>query len=263
MSEIDTVSKKDTHDTSVTESARVTVKKIPLRAHILGVTGELLITAGVLMGLYIAWQLWFTSWEANTQQSSAVTLATQDWEETPQTIGTPHYDEPPAFPHVKNLGGTIGVIHIPAFGDEWEYTILEGTSKEAILDKGAFGHYPETAFPGEIGNFSTAAHRNTYGAPMHYVENLKEGDSIIIETKDTYYVYKIIGDRYVVNPSQGEVIWPVPRDEAGSQNPTERLMTITTCHPYIGMTIERMITHAKLDHWIPRSEGIPEELAKK
>ena len=238
-----------------------TQKKISRSAQISGIVGEILITAGLITGLYIAWQLWFTSWEANAQQADAVAAISADWEKSPNKIGEARYDDPPAFEHVSELGTPIGIIHIPAFGKKWEYTILEGTDKAAILDKGAFGHYKDTAFPGEIGNFAIAAHRNTYGAPMHYVEDLNAGDAIIIETKDAYYIYKIY-DRYPAKPSQGQVIWPVPNDAEASQEPSRRLMTITTCHPYIGVAIERMITHAEYDHWVAREDGIPEEMMK-
>ncbi len=237
-----------------------TAPKIPLWAQITGIVGELFITAGVLIGLYIAWQLWFTSWEANTQQTDAVTVATEEWKETPQQIGAPRTDDPPAFPHITEVGAPLGVIHIPAFGSDWEYMIAQSANEKAVLDKGNFGHYKDTAYPGEIGNFALAAHRNTYGAPMHYVENLNAGDAIIIETEEAYLVYKIY-DRYIVQPTQGEVIWPVPSDAEASKEPTRRLLTITTCHPYIGIQIERMITHAEFDHWVARADGIPQEMA--
>ena len=236
-------------------------RTISLSAQISGVVGEILITAGVIVGLYIAWQLWFTSWEANAQQTDAVSAISSDWQESPDKIGQARYDDPPAAEHVSELGSPIGIIRIPVFGEKWEYSILEGTDNAAILDKGAFGHYKDTAFPGEVGNFAVAAHRNTYGAPMHYVEELNAGDAIIIETKEAYYVYKIY-DRYPAKPSQGEVVWPVPNDADASEKPTQRLMTITTCHPYIGVAIERMITHAEYDHWVARDDGIPEEMAK-
>lgn len=246
-------------------------RKAPLWARIAGIVGELLITAGILIGLYICWQLWFSSWEANTYQNNQLTEATEEWQEPPQQIGAPRTDPPPEFPHITDTGATLGVIHIPAFGKNWEYLILQGANQQ-VLDKGYFGHYKDTAYPGEVGNFAMAAHRNTYGAPMHYVENLTTGDAIIVETDQAYLVYKICMDPYVVKPSEGEVIWPVPpiilgdknaKEEAreASAEPTRRLLTITTCHPYIGIQIERMITHAEFDHWVARSDGIPQEMA--
>ena len=236
-------------------------RKPSLVSQISGVLGEILVTAGLIMGLYVCWQLWFTSWEANAQQANLTDSISSAWQKSPDKIGEARYDDPPSVEHVSELGAPIGVIHIPAFGKEWEYPVLEGTDKVAILDKGAFGHYKETAFPGEVGNFSVAAHRNAYGSIMHYVEDLNSGDAIIVETEKAYYVYKIY-DRYVVPPSQGQVIWPVPNDEEASQEPTRRLMTITTCHPYVGMgPLERMITHAEYDHWVAREDGIPEEMA--
>lgn len=242
------------------KAAEPKAHKTPIWVHVTGVIGELLLTAGVLIGLYIGWQLWFSSWEANTMQSEALTEATQEWQEAPPKIGAPRTDPPPESPHVTEMGATIGVIRIPAFGKDWEYLILQGADK-AVIDKGYFGHYSDTAYPGEVGNFAMAAHRNTYGAPMHYVDRLKAGDSIIVETDQAYLVYKMYQDPYVVKPTQGDVIWPVPSDQEASANPTRRLLTITTCHPYIGIQIERMITHAEFDHWVARSDGIPQEMA--
>ena len=89
------------------------------------------------------------------------------------------------------------------------------------------------------------------------LQHIKPGDSIIVETKDAYLVYKLT-ESYIVNPSESDVVLPVPR-EPGAE-PTERILTITTCHPPF-VSNQRWIVHAKLDHWIDPSDGIPEELA--
>ena len=53
------------------------------------------------------------------------------------------------------------------------------------------------------------------------------------------------------------VIAPDPA-HPGAQ-PTERLLTLTTCHPRYGDT-ERYIVHAKFDSWQPLSAGAPDEI---
>ena len=58
-------------------------------------------------------------------------------------------------------------------------------------------------------------------------------------------------------PSEVSVIAPVP-GEPGAE-PTERLITLTTCHPMFSAR-ERFIVHGVLDYWAPTSDGIPAEL---
>ena len=102
------------------------VKQVPLWAQIVGVIGEILITAGVLIGLYIGWQLWFSGWEAEANQNREIEVAKEEWGDSPQKIGKARYDDPPEFTHTDKLGETIGIIYIPAFGNDWRYVIKEG-----------------------------------------------------------------------------------------------------------------------------------------
>ena len=62
----------------------------------------------------------------------------------------------------------------------------------------------------------------------------------------------------IVAPSDVDVIAPVPGDPGAV--PTERLITLTTCHPMFSAR-ERFIVHGVLDYWAPTSDGIPAELA--
>lgn len=227
---------------------------------LLGFIGELLITAGALIGLFILWQVWWTDIIADREQADRITGIEEQWGgKSPTKVGKPRTDPPPAVEHVKNVGDVEGIMYIPKFGSDYEHSIEYGTSLTKVLDKGAFGHYENTAYPGEVGNFSTAAHRQTYGAPMRDVDELKAGDPIIVGTKDAYLVYYVSAS-YVVPPGDVEVVAPVPKQPG--QQATERLMTITTCHPPF-VSDKRWIIHAKFDHWVARSDGIPQEMQKK
>lgn len=232
-------------------------RKPSLLWRFVGVVGELLITAGLIIGLFVVWQLWWTDIEANRAQEVAITQTLEQWEAPGPAIGTARTDPPPAFAHVTEEGALLGIMRIPRFGNDYAYTIEEGTNLERVLDTGAFGHYEDTAFPGEVGNFATAAHRQTYGAPMRGVADLEDGDSVIVETADAYLVYKVY-ESYIVAPSEAEVVLPVPRHP--ELEATQRLLTITTCHPPF-VSNQRWIIHAELDHWVDRNEGIPIELA--
>ena len=133
------------------------------------------------------------------------------------------------------------------------------TGLTEALEKGP-GHYEGTAGPGEVGNFAVAGHRVGKGSPFLNLDKLDPGDPIVVETQDTWYVYRVIGDRqtgeltdpayggiagrFVTSPSDRGVIAPVPGQQGAV--PVHRLLTLTTCHPKFSAA-ERMIIHAYLD----------------
>ncbi len=80
--------------------------------------------------------------------------------------------------------------------------------------------------PGEVGNFSVAGHRNV--ATFWALDQLQEGDPIVVETRDTWYVYQVTQE-HIVRPTQVEVVAPVPNYPGAT--PTKRMLTLTTCHP--------------------------------
>src|SRR5690625_6784347 len=104
-------------------------------------------------------------------------------------------------------------MHIPRFGQDYVRNISEGVELEPVLNRMGIGHYPETALPGEVGNFSMAGHRTTYGKPFNQVAELEVGDPLIIQTPDVWYVYRVTQD-HIVFPYQVEVIAPVPNHPA-------------------------------------------------
>ncbi|CAM5330411.1 class E sortase [Streptomyces hirsutus] len=82
------------------------------------------------------------------------------------------------------------------------------------------GHYAEgalkTAMPNDKkGNFGVAGHRNTHGEPFRYINRLEQGDPIVVETQDTYFVYKMESILPVTPPSNASVpSSPSRRDRA-------------------------------------------------
>lgn len=224
---------------------------------ILGFVGELLITVGIVVGLFLVWQLWWTNIDANASANQHRETFQSTQVESPRSEGTKHYDDPPALSPV-GYGETIGMLIVP----KWygvtnnNMPILEGTGAD-VLDQAAAGHYSDTQRIGEIGNAALAGHRRSMGNSFLRIDTLEEGDEIIVSTADTWYVYKVTSHE-IVQPEAVEVIAPVPGDF--SAEPTERMLTLTTCH---SATLgewgndQRWIVHAKLDYWMPRSEGRP------
>lgn len=228
-------------------------------AGLIGIIGELMITAGVLLGLFVVWQLWWTDVEANAFQETVLEefRSSEDFVEAPVQAATERTDAPP-IPAAVGEGERMATMHIPRLGVGYERVIAGGVGMDATLNQGYIGHYPETQRPGEIGNFATAAHRQSYGAPYKEIEQIVEGDSLIVETNDAYIVYRVTSHE-IVQPHQIEVIAPVP-NEPGVM-PTERMITLTTCHPLFSAA-QRWITYGEFDYWVDKSEGMPAEMVE-
>lgn len=237
--------------------ASPTRAKPSIPSRIIGGFGELLITAGVLVGLFVVWQAFWT--DVQGQQLAAE--HNQQFEEAfgdpADGIGEPRYDEPPA----ESIGPDPWArLYVPRWDNlDTPIPIAEGVDRRNILDRNFAGHYEETALPGEIGNFSLAAHRQSYGKAFYGVHDLQMGDSLIVETDNAFYVYKITVNELIVRPTDVFVIAPNPLEP--DQPADKRMMTLTTCHP-LWSTAERWIVHAELDHWVDRNDGIPIELSE-
>ncbi|MGN8244368.1 class E sortase [Cellulomonas soli] len=223
-----------------------------------GVIGELLITAGVVLLAFLAWQLWWTDVQGNRAQAAVV--EDLGWE-APTTVATaaptaPAEDTEPPVMVEPDLATTFATLQVPRWSGEPERPISQGIEKATVLDVLGIGHYPGTAMPGGVGNFAVAGHRATYGKPFNRIQELQVGDALVVRTQDTWYVYRVTSTE-VVTPQDVRVIAPVPDDPAAT--PTERLITLTTCHPMFSAR-ERYVVHGVLDHWSPVADGTPAEL---
>ncbi len=238
-------------------------------ARTIGVLGELFITAGVVLLLFIAWQLWWTNIESDASQRGVVKDFARQFngplepdstvpQATPATpseapgvgYGTPVTSAEPA------AGATIGILYVPRFGAEYSRPIVQGTSP-AVLDSLGIGHYEGTSMPGAIGNFAVAGHRQTHGAVLDNIDALVPGDRIYVQTRDGYYTY-VFRNSEVVLPGRTDVLLPVPTQP--SATPTESYLTMTSCNPRFGSQ-ERFVAYALLEQWRPASAGPPAEIA--
>jgi len=241
------------------------------RVGLLGVAGELLVTAGVLVLLFIGWQNVFNSWVLNGQQSGAAAKLGQQWLEhsgsgsgkaaaAPGASGAaPESVGPDASIPVEKVApaprATIAVMYVPRFGTDWKRTIREGTGLDVLNSSAAgIGHYPHTAMPGGVGNFAIAAHDTGYGSSFLHMQNLRLGDKIYIQTKDGFYTYAFRNYQYV-QPTEVAVLQPVPR-QADAQA-SDRLITMTTCNPPYH-TVERLVSYGVLESF---STTPPAEIA--
>jgi sortase A len=211
-----------------------------------GVLGELLITAGVVVLLFVGYQLVWTNVQADRIASAKVDTLEQTWEE-----------QGPAGPEIAPAlkdGEAFAILRIPRLGETYRVPIVQGVSLEDLAS--GVGHYPDTAMPGEIGNFAVAGHRATNGEPFAYLDQLREGDAVVVETGSTWYTYEVT-DEYIVQPTQVGVILPVP-NKPGAE-PRKALMTLTTCNPRWA-SYERLIFHAELVEERAKGRGRPAAL---
>jgi sortase A len=159
--------------------------------------------------LFVAYTLWGTGHYTHEQQQELK----QDL--TRRSVSAP-----------VRTGGGVALIRIPRFGAGYSFAVIEGVGP-AELRKGP-GHYPGTALPGGVGNFVVSGHRTTYAAPFDRLDELRDGDRILIDYEGRRLTYRVTG-RSVVDPSNTTVIAPVPFHPG--RRPTRRFITLTTCHP--------------------------------
>ncbi|MFS8200225.1 class E sortase [Streptomyces sp. CWNU-52B] len=210
--------------------------------------GEVFITTGVLMLLFVTYQLWWTNVRAHAQAGSEVSSLQKDWA---KGKGNPGTFEP---------GQGFALLHIPKL--DVVVPIAEGTDKKRVLDRGMVGHYAEegvkTAMPdAKAGNFGLAGHRNTHGEPFRYINRLKPGDEIVVETQDKYFVYKMASILPVTSPSNTSVLDAVPKGSTFKS--AGRYITLTTCTPEFTSKY-RMIVWGTMVEERSRDKGKPEAL---
>jgi sortase A len=228
--------------------------------------GELMMTFGVIILLFVVYELYFTG------------IATRhDQHQLQQTFTAARGTQPSATPA---LGDGIAEMFAPRLGKSWHFIVVEGTGTDQLakgpghyefdaadakalgLASGPYatqpladGSYP-TAFPGHIGNFVVSGHRTTHAHPFFDANEFQPGDAVIFETTTTWFVYRVTGSESVL-PSDVAVAYPVP-GKAGAV-PTQKLLTLTTCNPRYSAT-HRLVIHAVLVAQQPLSAGNPAAL---
>jgi sortase A len=229
-------------------------------ARVLGAVGRTFITAGVLILLFVAYQLWGTGIReaqaqnrledefaevladagedgpATTSSTSSTTSTTDEAGGSTTTTAAPPATAPPLEPVPE--GEPTARIVIPEIGVD--KIVVEGVSLRD-LKKGP-GHYPETPLPGQEGNAAIAGHRTTYGAPFHRIDELEPGDEIRVETVQGEFRY-LVSEQLIVAPTQVDVL-----EDKGDDR-----LTLTACHPKYSAR-QRIVVVALL---APEVEALP------
>ncbi|WP_405658652.1 class E sortase [Streptomyces sp. RK9] len=181
------------------------------------VFGELLITAGVILGLFVAYSLWWTNVIADREAKKQGNRVRDHWEaKGPGPIDTKD---------------GIGFLHVPSMSGG-EILVTKGTNPKT-LNHGVAGYYTDpikSALPqDDKGNFTLAAHRDGHGAKFHKIDKIDEGDPIVFESRDKWYVYKVYKTLPETSKYNVRVLDPIPK-ESGAKK-ADRYITLTTCTP--------------------------------
>ncbi|MGX1223212.1 sortase (surface protein transpeptidase) [Streptomyces ambofaciens] len=136
------------------------------------VFGELLITAGLVMGLFVVYSLWWTNVVADRAADQQAEKVRENWAQ--DRVGGNGANGPGAL----DTRAGIGFLHVPAM-DEGDILVEKGTSMK-VLNDGVAGYYTdpvEATLPtsDKKGNFSLAAHRDGHGAKFHKIDKIEKG----------------------------------------------------------------------------------------
>lgn len=218
------------HDEAVRRARPLT----PGRRIVAGI-GRTFIGAGVIILLFVAFQLWGTNLtEARNQDALRkqfdASIRVQDGGARPDPTGSSTTTTVAPAPPPED-GEAVAHIVIPKIGVD--KMVVEGVGVPD-LKKGP-GHYPRSPMPGQPGNAAIAGHRTTYGAPFSRLDELVAGDPIQVATRQGQFVYRVTETR-IVKPSETEVLDPTD----------DSRLTLTTCHPRFSAA-QRMIVIAALE----------------
>jgi len=178
-------------------------------------------------------------------------VATTSSTSTPSTSTTTTTPAPETAPDFSDIiegmqiteGEPIGFVNLVPL--EQGMYIYPGVSREDL--KNGPGHFPETPLPGQLGNSAVAGHRTTYGEPFRNLDELADGDEIIVTMPYGTFTY-IVTSTEIVDPSDREVI--------ATTDPDIATLTLTTCHPEYSAS-QRLIIHAQLDVASSPPPGLP------
>ncbi|MEY2959242.1 MAG: hypothetical protein RLZZ01_1810 [Actinomycetota bacterium] len=246
-----------------------------------GMTGRVLISLGILMFGFVAYQLWGTGLETARAQNSlgnrfeaAVAADDDPPATTPPPSTTPDTttpDEPaPDDESAESVVDTAAIdgidlttiaidqdipdiipgeafarLELPKIGKD--LYVVPGVDVED-LKKGP-GHYPDSPLPGQLGNASIAGHRTTYGEPFFDIDQLAPGDQMIVTM--------ITGDRFVYEVTGTQIVTAADYWVVTTTDPTIAELTLTSCHPKFSAS-QRIVVKGLLVPELSDAVGVAE-----
>lgn len=130
-------------------------------------------------------------------------------------------------------GDVVGWIEIPRIGLSAPVVEMANVDDRENLNKGP-AHLAGTAYPGEVGNCVIAGHRTTYSRPFFRLDEVSEGDEVILTSKDGLKYAYLVKWKRVVDPDE---VWVMERVEG-------RALTMIACHPLFSAK-KRLVVRAE------------------
>ena len=205
--------------------------------------GAVMVLAGLVLLGYVGWQFFGTNAVSRHKQHQLVEDTRRAWQQ---------HGSPARGTTIRMHGSEAGaeaLIRIPRFGKDYVVPVQHGVGDEVLAE--GFGHFPDSAAPGRVGNYALAAHRVTHGEPLRHMPDLRPGDRVVVESRTRTYVYRLDTDpeKLIVGFRDGWVLAPLPHNPHGGVQPTQRrgqrLITLTTCSELFH-TDNRMIAFGHL-----------------
>lgn len=203
---------------------------------VVGAIGRFMMRAGVLVLLFVAYQLWGTGLSTNQAQDRlksefaaqiATSTSTTTTELPPSSPSTTTPATAPVDLPTPTNGDPIGRIRIPSIGVD--FIVIQGVDISDLKD--GPGHFPQTPLPGQPGNVALAGHRTTYLAPFNRLDEVQPGDDITFETAQGTFTYKV--DAHETAPGEapsGHFIVKPTAVEILDQDGTNKV-TLMACNP--------------------------------
>lgn len=185
--------------------------------------GLILLLAGLGCLGYVVYQLFGTNVVSQNAYKQEIGQLRQQWQRPVDSAKKNESEQVTA----AVPGDAIALLRIPRFGSAYQVPVLAGTDLDT-LTKGV-GHYDNTAMPGQVGNFAVAGHRITHGQPFSKLEELRQGDAVVVETRTAIYTYRLdtAPPDLTVKEDAGWVLDPVPGEP--TEAPSRAIITLTTC----------------------------------
>ena len=213
-----------------------------------GALGRFFITSGVVILLFVGYQLWGTG----IQEASAQSDLGSDFDELLETIDLPlevpetttTTTEAPAAAEITTTttttipeaGGALEVLDDAELADKLfreggeavaqiqipqidvDKYVVQGVQVEDL--RNGPGHYRATVFPGQEGNSGIAGHRTTYGAPFNRIDELLPGDEFTVTTVQGVHTYRVMSAAEAYSPEKRgdlgpDFVLPEHADEVG------------------------------------------------
>jgi sortase A len=170
--------------------------------------GAGLLCAGALAFLGLGAYVWYTNNYTRKQQKELLGA----WKKKPMAVSQ-------LVNATVAPGAPIAQLVVPRLNLQAIVVQLAGLDDRANLNRGP-GHVPDTAYPGMPGNCFIAGHRTTYGAPFGALDQMRNGDKIILITAEGRHIYTVTEQR-IVDPHDLSVL--------GQEG--EPRVTLMACHP--------------------------------